>query len=180
MCSRSCAGRLAWQKNGRETMLASLAKRERVVRARARRETERKLKALRVRYREALSNEIDELRASIVEADRMLDALGERCSCDACRQARAREQRRAISTAHRSEMRDLITRLKGTRCSKCAGEYEPRELHFHHRDPAAKLFGLGTGKTRDRTEREIRDEIAKCTVLCRSCHRVEHPHLAGG
>ena len=65
--------------------------------------------------------------------------------------------------------RDIKSSLK---CQKC-GEDHPACLHFHHRNPECKEFGIGSNvisvsKTR------LAEEIAKCDVLCANCHAKTH------
>jgi hypothetical protein len=42
-------------------------------------------------------------------------------------------------------------------------------LHFHHLDPAAKQFGI-SGRGFTRSLAKMRDEAAKCVLLCSNCH----------
>jgi len=58
-------------------------------------------------------------------------------------------------------------------CAHC-GERHPACLDFHHEDPSQKEYLIsyiaysGWGLAR------IKQEIAKCTVLCANCHRKLH------
>jgi hypothetical protein len=57
------------------------------------------------------------------------------------------------------------------RCLKC-GETDRACLDFHHlRD---KKFSLSVVRRTKRSLQEIRDEIAKCVVLCANCHSKLH------
>jgi len=48
-------------------------------------------------------------------------------------------------------------------------------LHFHHLDPAQKEFGISRrGFTR--SIQKMREEAAKCVLLCSNCH----PEVEGG
>lgn len=51
-----------------------------------------------------------------------------------------------------------------------------KSLEFHHRDPSTKLFGVSSMVTMPiKFPREIiMNEIKKCRILCRCCHRLEH------
>ena len=65
---------------------------------------------------------------------------------------------------------------KGDTCAGCGGKFEPHELDFHHRDPASKLFRVSQYKASRAT---LAAEIAKCDVLCASCHKTAHRALRG-
>lgn len=59
----------------------------------------------------------------------------------------------------------------GKVCNRC-GEADLTKLVFHHTDPATKLFSLGDGGCR--SIQALIDEVAKCELLCRSCHTIYH------
>lgn len=71
--------------------------------------------------------------------------------------------------------KEFIKEYKRTHpCEKC-GEADINCLEFHHRNSDEKLKGMGQihvffGLTK------IKQEIAKCMVLCSNCHRKEHNH----
>lgn len=119
------------------------------------------------------------------------------CRCDSCRSAHAKEQadyRKAHpereSETHKRyyfSRKDKI--LKSTRdyqfirrsfvneikrsciCEEC-GEDHPLTLQFHHRNPAEKRFHISdAGK---HGFNSIREELAKCGVLCSKCHTDLH------
>ena len=58
---------------------------------------------------------------------------------------------------------------KKSGCVMCGYKEDLRRLHFHHRDPATKKFNLA--RCPYHYVRTIREEIAKCDVLCEDCHR---------
>jgi hypothetical protein len=68
----------------------------------------------------------------------------------------------------RRRVRDLLVEEAGGRCAICGFDEHPAALQFHHLDPGEKSFTLRDGDTRalDR----MRDEAAKCVLLCANCH----------
>lgn len=63
----------------------------------------------------------------------------------------------------------------GLSCELC-GESEPCTLDFHHRDPKEKESGISS--LRDKSLERIKEEAAKCVVLCSNCHRKVHAGIA--
>ena len=57
------------------------------------------------------------------------------------------------------------------KCIRC-GESNPLCLEFHHKDPTQKDRAIST-MTRLSPEK-VKEEIAKCDVLCANCHRKLH------
>jgi hypothetical protein len=56
-------------------------------------------------------------------------------------------------------------------CVSCGAT---KRLHFHHRDPATKLFWVGRNP---HPTQQTLDEMKKCDVLCESCHHRLHSRL---
>ena len=66
----------------------------------------------------------------------------------------------------------ILEQKTGKVCATC-GESDTTKLLFHHVDKATKCFTLGgAGKYYSKTT--ILAEIAKCVILCRSCHSRLH------
>lgn len=63
-------------------------------------------------------------------------------------------------------------RRRGGVCGRCGVS---GALHWHHRDPASRRFGIGNGACRSLAA--IRVELAKCDLLCPRCHRAEHARM---
>jgi transposase len=79
-----------------------------------------------------------------------------RCRREAVIQWRRRAKLRLVAEA-------------GGRCVLCGYDEFPGALQFHHVDPSQKSFGLAMrGLTRS-IER-LREEAAKCVLLCANCH----------
>lgn len=73
---------------------------------------------------------------------------------------------------HRKAKRGRIDAYKLERgCDRCGYSGAACALDFHHRDPQAKAFVIA--KT-TRSDAALREEIAKCDLLCANCHRVAH------
>ena len=66
----------------------------------------------------------------------------------------------------------LLRELRRVPCADCARTFEPFQMDFDHRDPAAKSFRLtsptGLGSSRER----LLAEVEKCDVVCAVCHRI--------
>ena len=58
-------------------------------------------------------------------------------------------------------------------CARC-GESHPACLDFHHDNPEQKEIAIYQAIRLRWGERRVREEIAKCTVLCSNCHRKHH------
>ena len=81
--------------------------------------------------------------------------------CLACRVA-------AVSTRRR-RVKEILVAEAGGRCRLCGYDRHVAALQFHHLDPVAKRFGMGTaGLTRGLAV--MRAEAAKCILLCSNCH----------
>jgi hypothetical protein len=84
--------------------------------------------------------------------------------------------------AHYIEMKLEWVRIIKTyvdlKCSSCGYDKNFAGLDFHHKDPKEKentihqIMKLGV-PTPERVE-VLQKELVKCTVLCATCHRVEH------
>ena len=84
-----------------------------------------------------------------------------------CRRCRAESVVR-----RRRRVRDLLIEEAGGTCAICGFDEHPTALQFHHLDPGEKLFTLRDGETR--ALERMREEAAKCVLLCANCHaRVE-------
>ena len=57
----------------------------------------------------------------------------------------------------------------GGACAVCGYDRCVRALHFHHVDPATKEFGIAR-RGHARAIAALREEAAKCVLLCSNCH----------
>jgi DNA-binding transcriptional ArsR family regulator len=84
-----------------------------------------------------------------------------RYRCLACRAEAVVRRRRKVKR--------ILVAEAGGRCVRCGYDRCVRALHFHHRDPSSKAFGLsGRGYTRGIAA--LRAEAEKCELLCSNCH----------
>lgn len=59
---------------------------------------------------------------------------------------------------------------KDTPCTDCGKRYPPWVMDFDHvRGP--KLFDIGSARNKAGSLRRLKEEIAKCEVVCANCHR---------
>ena len=71
--------------------------------------------------------------------------------------------------ARRRRVKQLLVEEAGGRCGLCGYDRYVGALQFHHVDPAEKSFQLGqSGLTRSIDA--MREEAAKCVLLCSNCH----------
>ncbi len=77
----------------------------------------------------------------------------------------------------RRESLEYISLLKSkNKCVVC-GEATPCCLDFHHLNPAEKIFEIGAVGRRRPSIQKLKDEIAKCVLICRNCHSKLHAGL---
>ena len=69
-------------------------------------------------------------------------------------------------------LQDLKSNLK---CNRCVEDHIAC-LQFHHKDPNQKEITITQAVASGWSKNRIRDEMAKCEVLCANCHAKEH-HL---
>jgi transposase len=81
--------------------------------------------------------------------------------CLKCRSERVAERRRKLKA--------VLVAEAGGACVLCGYDRFVGALQFHHRDRATKSFGIaGQGATRSLAA--LREEAAKCDLLCANCH----------
>lgn len=51
-------------------------------------------------------------------------------------------------------------------------------MHFHHRNPQEKLFGISAVNIKNKPWDEVANEIKKCDLLCSNCHGEEEDKLS--
>ncbi|HEV2112335.1 MAG TPA: hypothetical protein VGT99_13335 [Gammaproteobacteria bacterium] len=76
----------------------------------------------------------------------------------------ARGQRRKL---------DMIAE-RGGRCERCGYRKNYAALTWHHLEPSEKSFELDLRAMSNRSDVVLREEIAKCRLLCANCHAETH------
>lgn len=74
------------------------------------------------------------------------------------------------------KLKHLLIQHKGGKCQKCGYDKCEGALHFHHRNPEEKEFGLGGINLNDSdfSLSNLLTEIDKCDLLCANCHAEVH------
>lgn len=93
-----------------------------------------------------------------------------------CRAWYARNKTRKYEMQMRraEEIQAFLDELKrASGCIRC-GERDPVCLNFHHRAGTTKRFALSSARNGAWGIDAIREEAAKCEVICANCHRIHH------
>jgi transposase len=77
--------------------------------------------------------------------------------------------RRERVIARRRRVKEILVAEAGGECAVCGYARYAGALHFHHRDPSTKRFGLALNGVA-RSISRAREEAAKCVLLCANCH----------
>jgi 5-methylcytosine-specific restriction endonuclease McrA len=72
-----------------------------------------------------------------------------------------------VTRGHQALRRTLIEEAGG-QCALCGYDRCIVSLHFHHVDPATKLFPMTVSS--GKSIATYRDEARKCVLLCSNCH----------
>lgn len=76
-------------------------------------------------------------------------------------------------TKRRQALKRMAVEYKGGKCSECGYNKSMAALQFHHIDPSIKQFNISlSGSTKSWSK--IRNELAKCILLCANCHFEKH------
>lgn len=73
-----------------------------------------------------------------------------------------------IVNTQRFKKRDMALEYLGSKCQVCGYNKCSRALHFHHKDPSTKLFGISGSHCY--SWEKIKSELDKCVLLCSNCH----------
>jgi hypothetical protein len=91
----------------------------------------------------------------------------------------ARATRRKLSI--HKEWREIVEATKAQPCADCKKSYPTYVMDFDH-VRGVKRFNIGHGRKLGLNIERLRDEIAKCDVVCANCHRERTygPHSSSG
>ena len=85
--------------------------------------------------------------------------------------ATAREQKNAARNRRRQRMVAYSAGIKSQPCMDCGGEFPAICMDFDHRPGTVKAFDVSQ-TSRIPSWQALKDEIAKCDVVCANCHRI--------
>ena len=88
-----------------------------------------------------------------------------------------KEARKAQVTARNTEQQNKIRAIKmDSGCAHCGTKEDVSQLQFHHTDSTTKKFHIAD--SRSHSWESLKEEMAKCIILCQTCHTNEHLHVA--
>ena len=70
----------------------------------------------------------------------------------------------------RRKIKAMSIEHMGGQCQLCGYDKYQGALDFHHIDPTSKSFGIG-GQGHSRSWERVKEELAKCILVCSNCHR---------
>ena len=73
----------------------------------------------------------------------------------------------------RKKVRQMSIEYKGGKCQVCGYDKYDEALEFHHICSSEKNFGISY-KGYTRSWKRVKEELAKCVMLCANCHREVH------
>lgn len=80
----------------------------------------------------------------------------------------------------RKEIRRIVEAAKSVPCLDCGIQYPPHVMQFDH-VRGEKCLNIGSATARVKNLDALREEIAKCDVVCANCHAERtHSRLMDG
>jgi hypothetical protein len=83
-----------------------------------------------------------------------------------------KEQWRAKRMRYEAKVRALVVAAKDKPCADCGGRWHPLVMEFDHLPGSEKRLCIGAARARKFGWKSMRAEIAKCEVVCPTCHRI--------
>lgn len=92
-----------------------------------------------------------------------------------------REEARAKKARQRERMRAIIREAKDVSCTDCGHRYPHYVMEFDHDEAPAVPGHRPSDLVSSGSPRRLREEIARCEVVCANCHAARtwfraHPH----
>lgn len=93
-----------------------------------------------------------------------------------------RQRNRVLMAKRRDEMRRVIREAKDVPCADCDGRWPHFVMHFHHPngDKAETISHMIRNPLLKGAIERLKEEIAKCVVLCANCHALRHGGVFDG
>lgn len=89
-----------------------------------------------------------------------------------------KEAYRLRARKREEEMSQWVAEQKNIPCMDCGVKYNPWVMEFDHREPNEKVAGIGRLIKRG-SWKILKDEVAKCDVVCANCHRERTAKMFG-
>jgi antitoxin component HigA of HigAB toxin-antitoxin module len=77
----------------------------------------------------------------------------------------------------RDRMKEFLNEYRETHSCVICAESESGNLDFHHFDPSSKKFNVSNFREGSGTWADLINEISKCVILCKECHRKVHADI---
>jgi hypothetical protein len=88
------------------------------------------------------------------------------------------EKVRAARIARAAVIVAMVREYKNRPCMDCKVQYPFYVMELDHRDPSLKLVHPHRLSTTGWTDARVKEELAKCDVVCANCHRIRtNKHL---
>ena len=111
-----------------------------------------------------------------VECARPLTGRQRRFCSRACKNRDTNNRHQSYASRQLRGLRRKLQLIEeaGGRCTRCGYRRNSAALGWHHLDADLKAFSLDIRSMSNRSEAEVRTEVAKCVLLCANCHAEEH------
>jgi hypothetical protein len=83
-----------------------------------------------------------------------------------------KEKWREKRMRYEAKIRGRKLAAKDKPCTDCGGRWHPLVMEFDHLPGAEKHMNVGDAHARAMGWERVRAEIAKCEVVCPTCHRI--------
>ena len=81
--------------------------------------------------------------------------------------------------ARRADIRQIIDEAKQRPCADCGVQFPLPAMQFDH-VKGVKRFDLARANGKPSSLQSVRDEIAKCEVVCANCHLIREDERSTG